>query len=61
MNQGTLYRIWPGALLPAFALCACAWVQAPPRPFYAADDVMASGETAPVGTVAADAADDPAI
>lgn len=42
-------------------LSGCAGVQAPPRPFYPADDVMATGETAPVGTAAADAADDPAI
>lgn len=53
--------IWPGALLPALALSACAGVQAPPRAYYPADDVLATGETAPVGTAAADAADDPAI
>ena len=56
MRKGAFARIWPGALLPAFALSACAAVQAPPRPFYPAVDVMASGETAPVGTAAADAA-----
>ena len=50
-----------GALLPALALSACAGVQAPPRPFYPAFDVVATGETAPVGTGKADAADDPAI
>ena len=50
-----------GALVLVLALSACAGVQAPPRPFYPAVDVMASGETAPVGTAAADAADDPAI
>lgn len=42
-------------------LSGCAGVQAPPRPFYPAEDVVATGETAPVGTVSADAADDPAI
>jgi len=45
----------------AALLGGCVGVQAPPRPFYPADDVMATGETAPVGTAAADAADDPAI
>ena len=50
-----------GALLPALSLSACAGVQAPPRPYYPAVDISATGETAPVGTAAADAADDPAI
>lgn len=50
-----------GALVLVLALSACAGVQAPPRPFYPAVHVMASDETAPVGTAAADAADDPAI
>ena len=50
-----------GALLPALALSACAGVPTPPRPFYPAVDVAAIAETTPVGTAAADAADDPAI
>ncbi|MBA4353808.1 MAG: 3-phytase, partial [Novosphingobium sp.] len=45
----------------AMLLSGCAGVQAPPRPFYPAQDIVATGETAPVGTAAADAADDPAI
>lgn len=45
----------------AMLLGGCAGVQTPPRPFYPANDVLATGETAPVGTAAADAADDPAI
>nr|WP_255352438.1 phytase [Novosphingobium sp. AAP83] len=43
------------------ALAGCAAVMTPPRPYYPAIDITASGETAPVGTAAADAADDPAI
>lgn len=58
-----------GALLPALLLGACATTgagtapvaDATPRPYYAAREVFAKGETAPVGTTAADAADDPAI
>lgn len=50
-----------GALLPALFLSGCASVAEYPRPFYPAVDVMATGETAPVGSVNADAADDPAI
>lgn len=50
-----------GALLPALALSACAGVPVSPRPFYPAVDITAIAETAPVGTAAADAADDPAI
>lgn len=45
----------------AMLLSGCVGVQAPPRPFYPAQDIVATGETAPVGTAAADAADDPAI
>jgi len=52
------------ALLPALLLTACA-TTAPqaetPRPRYAATDIPAQAETTPVGTAAADAADDPAI
>lgn len=61
MRDAMLKTFGSGALLPALALSACAGVQAPPRPFYPAADVVASGETAPVGTGKADAADDPAI
>lgn len=44
------------------ALAGCAATQDPPRPYYPAIDVQATGETAPVGTGnKADAADDPAI
>lgn len=61
-----------GALLPALAvspwlsaallLGGCAGVPAAaPRPYYPAVDVQASGETTPVGSARADAADDPAI
>ena len=61
-----------GALLPAFLLSgllsACATTAttagqepAAPRPHYPAIDIAAQGETAPVGTGNADAADDPAI
>lgn len=50
-----------GALLPALVLSACAGVTEPPRPVYPAVQVFATGETTPVGSVRADAADDPAI
>lgn len=50
-----------GALLPVLFLSACASVAEFPRPFYPAVDVAATGETAPVGSANADAADDPAI
>lgn len=50
-----------GALLPALLLSGCASVAEFPRPVYPAVDVAATGETAPVGSVNADAADDPAI
>lgn len=50
-----------GALLPALLLSGCASVTEPPRPFFAAVDVAATGETDPVGSSNADAADDPAI
>lgn len=50
-----------GALLPALLLSGCASVAEPPRPFYPAVDVAATGETDPVGSSNADAADDPAI
>ncbi len=50
-----------GIVALAAMVGGCAGVQAPPRPYYPADDVLATGETAPVGTAAADAADDPAI
>lgn len=53
-----------GALLPALLLAGCATTGTttePPRPRYAAIDVPAEGETTPVGTGNADAADDPAI
>lgn len=49
------------ALIPALALAACAGVQPLPRPVYPAVDLAAVGETTPVGSVNADAADDPAI
>jgi 3-phytase len=51
----------PGALLPALFLSGCASVAEYPRPFYPAVDVVATGETTPVGSANADAADDPAI
>lgn len=51
----------PGALLPALLLSACAGMTEPPRPAYPAVQVFATAETAPVGSVRADAADDPAI
>ncbi|WP_233203917.1 phytase [Novosphingobium sp. HII-3] len=57
-------RAMAGALLPALLLSACATAGSPagaPRPHYPAVDVAAEGETAPVGTAKADAADDPAI
>ncbi|WP_374411724.1 phytase [Novosphingobium colocasiae] len=50
-----------GAVLPLLLAAACASVPTAPRPYYPAQDVAANGETAPVGTAAADAADDPAI
>lgn len=68
MERNAIVKPGPGALLPALAvsLCAgllggCAGMQAAPRPSYPAVDVQATGETAPVGTGKADAADDPAI
>ncbi|MCX7284433.1 MAG: phytase [Novosphingobium sp.] len=39
----------------------CATAPNVPRPYYPAADVQATGETAPVGSARADAADDPAI
>ncbi|AOR77652.1 phytase [Novosphingobium resinovorum] len=62
-------KLGSGALLPALLLSACATTTiapgtaAPeaPRPHYPATDIPAEGETAPVGTGNADAADDPAI
>lgn len=50
-----------GALLPAGLLAACATTPQSARPVYPATDIPARLETAPVGTAAADAADDPAI
>jgi len=50
-----------GALLPALFLSGCASVAEIPPPFYPAVDVTATGETEPVGSANADAADDPAI
>lgn len=50
-----------GALLPVLFLSACASVAEFPRPYYPAVDVAATGETEPVGSTNADAADDPAI
>ncbi|PCD03305.1 3-phytase [Sphingomonas spermidinifaciens] len=47
------------ALLPAMVLAGCATL--PPAPTTLAENVTARGETEPVGTAAADAADDPAI
>jgi len=68
MGRNAAVKSGPGALLPALAvsLCAsllagCAGMQTAPRPYYPAVDVQATGETAPVGTGKADAADDPAI
>lgn len=49
------------ALFPALALGACAGVREIPRPYYPAVDITATGETTPVGSANADAADDPAI
>ena len=48
-------------MLPALMLSACAAITEAPRPSYPAEQVFASGETTPVGSVRADAADDPAI
>lgn len=50
-----------GALLPALFLFGCATVAELPAPVYPAVDLVATGETAPVGSSNADAADDPAI
>ena len=61
MGQGRAIGGCLTASVLALLLAGCAGVQAPPRPYYPAEDVVATGETAPVGTVAADAADDPAI
>lgn len=49
------------ALIPALALGACAGMREMPRPVYPAVDIAATGETTPVGSANADAADDPAI
>lgn len=52
-----------GSLIAAWAalLGGCATVPPSPRPYYPATEVQATGETAPVGSAQADAADDPAI
>ncbi|MFC0203697.1 phytase [Novosphingobium soli] len=53
-----------GILLPALLLSACTTTGTTadaPRPRYPAVDIPAGGETVPVGTGNADAADDPAI
>jgi 3-phytase len=47
------------ALIPALLLAGCATMPSPPTTL--AESVTARGETEPVGTAAADAADDPAI
>jgi 3-phytase len=52
------YFIIVGSLL---VVAGCSGVTTPPRPYYPAIDIAASGETAPVGTANDDAADDPAI
>lgn len=49
------------ALIPALALGACAGMREMPRPVYPAVNIAATGETTPVGSANADAADDPAI
>lgn len=54
-------RLWAGAALSIPLLAGCASVGGPARPVYPAAAIAAKGETAPVGTAAADAADDPAI
>jgi 3-phytase len=51
----------PGIMLPVLCLAACAGVPEVPRTVYPAVDVAATGETDPVGSVDADAADDPAV
>lgn len=62
MQFSDIRSIRPGAVLPAILLSACATTaQQPPKPYFPAVDVAATAETVPVGTAAADAADDPAI
>lgn len=65
MRSCAILKRTGAALLPALVLAGCATTamteRAPPRPRYAAIDVPAQGETTPVGTGNADAADDPAI
>lgn len=63
MGRDAIAKAGSGALLPVLAvlMAGCAGMQAAPRPYYPAVDVQATGETAPVGTGKADAADDPAI
>lgn len=60
MNGRGMLKLGSGALLPALLLAGCATTSAP-RVFLPAVDVPALAETEPVGTAAADAADDPAI
>lgn len=68
-NLAAVMKAGSGALLPALLLSACATTNtvagstppAPPRPYYPAVAIPAQGETTPVGTGNADAADDPAI
>ncbi|KQM21798.1 phytase [Novosphingobium sp. Leaf2] len=64
MQVRTLLKLGAASLLPALLLAGCATTavtDGAPRPRYAAIDVPAQGETTPVGTGNADAADDPAI
>lgn len=59
-NVARMVKQGSGALLPALLLAGCATAEAP-KPRLPAIDVPAGGQTAPVGTSRADAADDPAI
>ncbi|CDO35073.1 phytase [Novosphingobium sp. KN65.2] len=61
MGWRHLVNAGPGAMLPAVLLAGCATTGGAPRPYLPAIDVPARGETQPVGTARADAADDPAI
>lgn len=63
MRRRPAFRRGAGGLLPALLLAGCATTASTtaPRPHYPAVAVAALGETTPVGTARADAADDPAI
>lgn len=60
MSGRNILRYGLGAMLPALLLAACATTSTP-RAHPPAVEVPALAETEPVGTAAADAADDPAI